>query len=135
MNGVFSLWFRDTATNRQASRNSYVRILTPVNVSCARFAPAWPGSVESPGQHVLSLFHNVTSFGRWTTARQVDLVRDVFEGCPRGGSDEPSPVEVPSHYDVRAAVMSDSEATSSSMVVEVKQVNMNGPKEGASGFE
>ncbi|CAM9595638.1 unnamed protein product [Ascophyllum nodosum] len=51
----------------------------------------------------------------------VELILGVFEGCFRGGCEEPSPVEVPLHDDVRAAVFSDSEATSSSMVLEVKQ--------------
>lgn len=50
-------------------------------------------------------------------------MKAVFEECPRGDSEEPSPVGVPSHYDVRAAVFADSEATSSSMVLEVKQVS------------
>lgn len=54
---------------------------------------------------------------------KVELVKGVFEGCPRGDSEEPSPVGVPSHYDVRAEVFADSEATSSSMVLEVKQVS------------
>ncbi|CAN0475495.1 unnamed protein product, partial [Laminaria digitata] len=51
----------------------------------------------------------------------VELVRRVFEGCPRGNSEDIPAVEVPTHYDVRAAVFSDREATSSSMVLEVKQ--------------
>ena len=58
----------------------------------------------------------------WQSNPQVELVKGVFEGCPRGDGEEPSPVGVPSHYDVRAAVFADSEATSSSMVLEVKQV-------------
>ena len=53
----------------------------------------------------------------------MDLVRRVFEGCPRGNSKDMPPVQVPTHYDVRAAVFSDSEATSSSMVLEVKQAS------------
>ncbi|CAM9737603.1 unnamed protein product, partial [Ectocarpus sp. 13 AM-2016] len=48
----------------------------------------------------------------------VELVKGVFEGCPRGDTKEAPPVGVPSHYDVRAAVFADSEATSSSMVLE-----------------
>lgn len=52
---------------------------------------------------------------------KVELVKGVFEGCPRGDTKEAPPVGVPSHYDVRAAVFADSEATSSSMVLEVKQ--------------
>lgn len=50
-------------------------------------------------------------------------MKSVFEACPRGDTAKPSPVGVPTHYDVRAAVFADSEATSSSMVLEVKQVS------------
>ncbi|CAN0031610.1 unnamed protein product, partial [Sphacelaria rigidula] len=53
----------------------------------------------------------------------VDLIADVFGACPRGGVDAPPPIEVPWHYDVRAAVFADSEATSSSLVVEVKKAS------------
>ncbi|CAM9691194.1 unnamed protein product [Scytosiphon promiscuus] len=53
----------------------------------------------------------------------VELVKSVFEACPRGDREKPSPVGVPTHYDVRAAVFADSEATSSSMVLEVKQAS------------
>lgn len=53
----------------------------------------------------------------------MELVRRVFEGCPRGNSKDIPPVEVPTHYDVRAAVFSDREASSSSMVLEVKQAS------------
>ncbi len=52
------------------------------------------------------------------------MVKSVFEGCPRRDSEKPSPVGVPSHHDVRAAVFADSEATSSSMVLEVKQASI-----------
>lgn len=54
---------------------------------------------------------------------QAALIADVFGACPRGGVGAPSPVDVPSHYDVRAAVFSDREATSSSLVLEVKKAS------------
>lgn len=66
---------------------------------------------------VVNICVNIPSCGH-----QVELICLIFEGCYSGNSEEPVPVGVPSHDDVRAAVLSDSEATSSSMVLEVKQV-------------
>ena len=60
----------------------------------------------------------------------MELVRRVFEACPKGDSKDTPPVKVPTHYDVRAAVFSDSEATSSSMVLEVKQASLGGGRKG-----
>ncbi|CAM9682109.1 unnamed protein product, partial [Discosporangium mesarthrocarpum] len=50
-----------------------------------------------------------------------DLIRGVFETCKRGGVDPPTPVPIPRHVEVRVGVFCDPEATSSSLVLEVKR--------------